>query len=176
MNKWEEIINKTTADQGVKRQFMDRLKSGHLTRDENPTSHFCSYFPAFDPHSRRVFMGLHKKSGLWLFNGGHIDKGEAPNQAVTREISEEWGENIFVVIPPPSLLTITAIENPKKQICEVHFDIWYFISVDMNMFAPDENKLSSEFSIWGWKTINEAKLLAKNKETVTALHTIEQLF
>ena len=72
-----------------RRVFEKRLLEGKLTRDENPTSHFCVYFSAFDPKSQKVFIGFHKKSRLWLFNGGHMDKGETPMEAIKREMGEE---------------------------------------------------------------------------------------
>ena len=62
-------------------------------------------FPSHDRH--------HKKSGLWLFNGGHIDKGENPEQALRRGMGEEWGEIVDLqIIGEPKLLTITTIVNP----------------------------------------------------------------
>ena len=60
----------------VSLKYKDRIKQGDFTRDENPASHFCVYFASFDENKKEIFIGHHKKSGLWLFNGGHIDKGE----------------------------------------------------------------------------------------------------
>lgn len=176
MDELKEIIRETAATYMVREMFLSRLALGALTHDENPKSHFCTYFPAYDPRSKKVFIGLHKKSGLWLFNGGHIDCGETPSEAVVREVREEWGDNQQYVIPTPSLLTITQIENPKKQTCERHFDIWYFFAMDKNTFAPDPTLLSKEFHEWGWKSVTETRSLIKNKETLLALGEIEVLF
>lgn len=172
----QKIIQETTADEGIKGLFTSRLGEGNITRDENPKSHFCTYFPAYDPLAQEVFIGLHKKSGLWLFNGGHIDRDESPEEAVTREITEEWGTGQKVQIPSPSLLTITEIENPKKQTCEHHFDIWYFFAVDKRSFNPDPLLLSKEFHEWGWKSTYDTKQLIRNKETLLAVDVIETLF
>lgn len=176
MDELKRIIQETVASGTIKEEFVSRLNAGTITRDENPRSHFCTYFPAYDPQAKAVFIGLHKKSGLWLFNGGHIDRGETPSAAVQREISEEWGIKQKLPTPTPSLLTITQIENPKKQTCEHHFDIWYFFSVDSKNFVPDPLLLSQEFHEWGWKSIQETKPLIRNKETLLALDTIERLF
>lgn len=176
MDELKRIIQQTATTDTVREEFMTRLKMGAITRDENPQSHFCTYFPAYDSQIKAVFVGLHKKSGLWLFNGGHIDKDESPDEAVRREISEEWGPHQKMTVPNPSLLTITEIENPKKQTCEHHFDIWYFFSVDSKNFAPDPLLLSKEFHEWGWKSIHETKPLIRNKETLLALDMIERLF
>lgn len=176
MDELKRIIQETVAPDTIKEKFISRLSAGAITRDENPRSHFCTYFPAYDPQSKTVFIGLHKKSGLWLFNGGHIDRGETPDEAVKREIAEEWGIQQNLSIPSPSLLTITEIENPKKQTCEHHFDIWYFFSVDSKDFSPDPNLLSTEFHEWGWKSVHKTKPLIRNKETLLALGEIEALF
>lgn len=172
--KW--ILQNTAAPDAVRKMFLSRLAEGALTRDENPRSHFCTYFPAYDPRSKEVFIGLHKKSGLWLFNGGHIDRDETPSEAVEREAQEEWGKNQRYITPSPSLLTITEIENPKKQTCEHHFDIWYFFSLDKETFSPDPALLAKEFHEWGWKSAEQTRPLIKNRETLLALGEIEMLF
>lgn len=123
--------------------YSQRLNEGRLTKDENSESHFCVYFAAYDKDNKKIFIGHHKKSGLWLFNGGHIDNSETLRQAVNREIGEEWGiEADKFVIKDPELLTITEINNPTKQKCRFHFDIWHFIPVDSETFKPNPDKLA----------------------------------
>jgi 8-oxo-dGTP pyrophosphatase MutT (NUDIX family) len=39
----------------------------------------------------RVLLHLHKRLGLWLQPGGHVDPGEDPRDAVLREVTEETG-------------------------------------------------------------------------------------
>jgi len=165
----QNVITSTPSAQTIKKQFDLRLRENNLTRDENAQSHFCVYFAGFDADTHRMFLGHHKKSGLWLFNGGHIDKGERINTALKREIDEEWGSHISVTVPNlPSLLTITKIENPLKQTCRVHYDIWFFIHLNEGSFTPHEYLLEKEFFTWGWKTYGEVKQLVKNAETLQA--------
>lgn len=159
----------------IKKQYVLRIHEGHLTRDENPFSHICVYFAAYDPGKKLVFMGRHIKSGLWLFNGGHLDKGELLKNALYREMSEEWSMIIKTDIESPSLFTITQIENPKKQICQVHYDIWYFIPCDKQTFTPDKRCLASEFFEWGWKSIEQAKVLTHDTATLGAIDHIDNL-
>ncbi|MCX6730917.1 MAG: NUDIX domain-containing protein [Candidatus Roizmanbacteria bacterium] len=123
-------------------RFIARINQGNLTRDENPPSHLCVYFAAYDPKNRNVFMGKHIKSGLWLFNGGHVDKNESIEDALYREMKEEWGLVQKTNISAPSLFTITQIENPKRQTCGWHYDIWYFIPFQKDLFHPMQNLLS----------------------------------
>lgn len=124
----ETATSKTPSEETVGERFLERAKEGLLTRDENPETHFCVYFAGYDPKAKKIFIGHHIKSGLWLFNGGHIDKGEVPMETLHREVGEEWGNSIRVdVEDKPALLTITEINNPTKQKCRLHYDIWYFV-------------------------------------------------
>jgi 8-oxo-dGTP pyrophosphatase MutT (NUDIX family) len=154
-------------------QFTQRLTEGSLTKEENPQSHLCVYFAACDFTAKKVFIGHHIKSGEWLFNGGHIDQGESLHQAVTREIDEEWGTDLDQYrLNTPELLTITPIDNPTKQTCTLHFDVWFFVNLDLKTFTPDSNKLLKEFHEVSWMSINKAKELVTDPATLEALDYI----
>lgn len=140
-----------------------------LTRDENKNSHFCVYFPAFDPREKEIFIGHHKKSGLWLVNGGHMDKGENIHQTLKREIYEEWGLKFDIKNLSPVFLTITKILHNPKIPCKIHFDIWFMIETDKNTFKPDKEKLDKEFFEMRWMKIDEAKKLTKDQSTIDFL-------
>lgn len=153
----EDLIAHKFPDDPVGQKYLERIKKGELTKHENPFSHMCTYFVPYDPIVKQLFIGNHKKSGLWLVNGGHIDEGETLKDVLKREIDEEWGLNSedFDIVEP-QLLTICPINNPEKQKCTEHFDIWHFIPVDKNTFNPDREKLLQEFSEVGWFTYEEA--------------------
>lgn len=161
-------IRSARATPAIRRAFSVRLAQGNVSREEDPLSHFCVYFAAYDPNAKEVFIGHHRRSGLWLFNGGHMEKDELPADAVRREIGEEWGIPV-PRIPKPALLTLTKIEHPETQICEWHYDMWYFMPVDKNAFDPDPKLLAKEFHQIGWKTFPQARLLVRDPSTITAL-------
>lgn len=48
-------------------------------------------------HDNKVLLVKHKKLGIWLNPGGHIDEGEAPHQAAEREFWEETGVRVRAV-------------------------------------------------------------------------------
>ncbi len=170
------IIAKSFFSSPVMLEFVSRSKEGQLTRDENPYTHFCVYFAAYDPKSKEVFIGHHKKSGLWLFNGGHIDKGEIPKETLIREIGEEWGLKIDLEsVGEPKLITITPINNPAKQKCTKHYDIWYFVPVSRENFTPDEEKLNTEFYVTGWRTIEEARSVITDPNTLRAVSEMDSI-
>ena len=157
-------------------EFISRTKESQLTRDENPYTHLCVYFAGYDKETKKVFIGHHKKSGLWLFNGGHIDKNETPEEALEREISEEWGVKISLeVIGEPKLLTITPISNQNIK-CTKHFDIWFFVPLSETDFKSDQSLLETEFNTTGWKSIDEARGLITDPATLKAISKFEELF
>lgn len=171
----KNIIEKKFSKNEVAQKFLERLEQEKLTINENPQSHLCTYFAAYDPKARQVFIGHHKKAGLWLVNGGHIDEGETLQETLKREIDEEWGldyENLN--ISEPQLFTITEIYNPGKQPCRAHYDIWHFVSVDKNTFNPDKDKLAEEFYENRWANLKEAReLVIKDINHTKAVDFVE---
>ncbi len=64
-------------------------------------------------HDDHVLLIEHRKAGLWLYPGGHIDPNEDPAQAVIREIREEVGIDVELVAEQPfSHPAITVVPNP----------------------------------------------------------------
>src|SRR6056297_1045634 len=97
MNLHQEIEAslEVCADHATKEAYINRLQAGRLERDHDPISHFCAYFVPFNPATKQVLIGDHKKSGLWLMPGGHIDAGETLYTTINREIEEELGVKDF---------------------------------------------------------------------------------
>lgn len=171
-----DIIEHAHGQPDIKLKFLNRLDEHRLTRAENPVSHFCVYFAAYDPTARQVFIGLHKKSGLWLCNGGHLEPNELPSDAVLREAEEEWGIRFnSAAIPPVQLVTLTEIERPQQQTCKWHYDLWHFLAFERAAFRPSGALLGIEFSEYGWKSFDEAAALCTDSASHTALAYIRNL-
>ncbi len=168
----QSLVNISIAREEVVSRFLERLREDNLTIDENPISHFCVYFLPFDAKAKRIFIGHHKKSGLWLAPGGHIDKGERLLQALNREIHEELGiENKAEQSIRPFLLTISPIINFVRP-CKEHLDLWYRIPTDGSDFQGD----FEEFHETRWASINEARERVENQPNLEALDKMEQFF
>jgi 8-oxo-dGTP pyrophosphatase MutT (NUDIX family) len=45
----------------------------------------------------KVLLHLHRKLGMWLPPGGHIEQGELPDDAAVREVLEETGLEVELV-------------------------------------------------------------------------------
>ncbi len=165
----QKIINPSICDsENTRINFLKRLEEGAFTRDENPQSHFCAYFLPYNAENKKVFIVHHKKSGLWISPGGHIDKGEGLLETLNREIDEELGvKTFFKELPSPFLLTITPIEN-KVQPCKTHLDIWYLVKTDGVNFNVDPK----EFHETKWLTIDEAEKIITDTPNRKALEFV----
>ena len=165
-----KVIDRDICDNGkTYSRYKQRVKEGKPTRDENPETHFCVYFLPYDSQSKKVFVIHHKKSGLWLSPGGHIDKDETLLAALNREIGEELGIwSFFKSEPQPFLFTITPIENPVQP-CQSHYDIWYLLLTDGSNFNID----LQEFYTAKWLTIEAARKIVTDPSTLKAFQRLQ---
>lgn len=90
----------------------------------------------------KVLLVNHKKFGVWLYPGGHVEKNETPDQAVIREVKEETGLDVEIMGEKDNSLTdakadTTALYNPYVILCELigdhyHNDIVYLCKISGN--------------------------------------------
>jgi 8-oxo-dGTP pyrophosphatase MutT (NUDIX family) len=119
-----------------------------------PPQHLVSYVVVVDPDVRTVLLGAHRKSGLHLPMGGHVDPGEDPLHTARREAAEELGTSadFTVVGESPLFLTVTRTVGPHS-----HRDVslWYVIRGHRNHpFTLDPR----EFAGGGWWEIDRDTL------------------
>lgn len=166
----EAVLDKC-SNEAVRVEYQKRLTEGNLVREENLHSHFCAYFVPYNPETKSILIGDHKKSGLWLMPGGHIDVGEVLIETVNREIEEELGvKEFFKEAPKPFLLSVTNIEQDVRP-CKKHFDVWHLVETDGSDFNIDY----SEYNEVRWLTIPEARKLVTDPANIQALNVIETL-
>lgn len=73
---------------------------------------------------RRVLLVHHRKLGVWLYPGGHIEADETPDAAVLREIFEETGVRARILGTLDASLEdhaagVYALHMPYKVMCEL---------------------------------------------------------
>lgn len=126
--------------------FHNRINSTEaFYRDENPETHLCAFYLPIDNKQKKIYLVVHKKSGLWMPPGGHIDIGESPLEAVKRECNEEL--NFTLTTEPIELYTISIedIDNPIQK-CKRHYSFWYIVNMELKEF--NYNKNESENGRW----------------------------
>jgi 8-oxo-dGTP pyrophosphatase MutT (NUDIX family) len=75
---------------------------------------------------RGTVLHLHRRLGLWIQPGGHLEPGEAPWEAALRETREETGLPVFYPDDSPRLLHLDA--HPAGE--HFHLDLRYLMACD----------------------------------------------
>ncbi len=136
------------------KKFSTRIRSSHLLiREENPQDHLCTFYIPVDKKDKKLYLVIHRKSGLWMPPGGHIDKNEFPYNTVQRECQEELNYTIFFDQIEFFNLSIDPIDNPL-QLCKVHYSLWYLVNTGRQKFHYNEESLDGR-----WVTLPEAQKL-----------------
>lgn len=91
---------------------------------------------------KKVLLVNHKKLGVWLYPGGHVEKNETPDQAVIRETKEETGLDIEIIGEIDDSLAdlkadVSVLHGPYQILCELinssephyHIDLIYICRI-----------------------------------------------
>ncbi|MFI5347763.1 MAG: NUDIX hydrolase [Elusimicrobiota bacterium] len=135
---------------------------------------YCFVVSAYAVRDGKVLLIKHKKLGLWLAPGGHIDEGETPDEAALRELREETGLDADFVVPtrgpnpatggveflhPPQHVQVEPIPNHNH-----HIDSIYFLRARKGDVTPGEG----ESGVWRWHSLadlDEGHLTEEVRET-----------
>ncbi len=114
-------------------------------------------------NENKVLLVFHRKLGVWLYPGGHIDNNETPDEAVIREVKEETGLDVEIVGDIEISLNdkeadVSALHKPYVILCErisgkkehYHIDMIYtckIISEQKLKFNKSESKGIGFFGI-----------------------------
>lgn len=101
--------------------------------------------------TRGVVLHRHRRLGIWLQPGGHIDPGETPWDAACREASEETGLHVWLIgpsasQPTPSLVHLDVHPGPRGH---THLDVRYLLEGADTDPAPGAGE-SQEVAWFDW--------------------------
>ena len=102
-------------------------------------------------HHGGVLLIRHKKLGVWLPPGGHVEENETPDDAVLREILEETGVRARIVSPkrlslrpvgctelyPPFLSLLEDIAGDGSHL---HIDLIYLCEAESEALRAQETE------------------------------------
>ncbi|MHA6765544.1 NUDIX domain-containing protein [Streptacidiphilus sp. PAMC 29251] len=103
--------------------------------------HLVSYFVVVDAARAELLLVAHRKAGLWLPSGGHVEPGEDPWDTVLRECDEELRTRAVpsaVSGKRPFFLTVT---RTRAQGQHTDVSLWYVLqaeAADITSFDEDE--------------------------------------
>ncbi|MFF0490203.1 NUDIX domain-containing protein [Nocardia sp. NPDC004068] len=100
-----------------------------------PSPHLVSYIALVDPESRAIYLGAHRKSGLRLPMGGHVEPGEHPRATALREAEEELGiaAEFTVLGDAPVFLSVSTTVGSDPH---VDVSLWYVVRGDRTREYP----------------------------------------
>lgn len=121
--------------------------------------------------NKEVLLINHKKLGVWLYPGGHINENETPDQALIRETKEETGLDVEIIGEKDETLSdrendVSILHNPHFVLCEkingkeghYHIDLIYFCRIMDNnadlLYSSGEARDVGFFSKKDLKDIN----------------------
>lgn len=145
---------------------LDALEDGHIkntlvwikssvpifriAKPNIPDKHLVSYFVLFDQDAKKILLVDHKKAGLWLPSGGHVEVNENPKTTVVRKCFEELGIAADFLYDAPIFLTSTVTVGTTAGHTDV--SLWYVLRGDHRQNYKFE---TNEFNTIKWFGIDE---------------------
>jgi 8-oxo-dGTP diphosphatase len=98
-------------------------------RPRTPDPHLVSYFLLIDHQQDAVLLVDHRKAGLWLPTGGHVEPAEQPAATVHREAREELDiEAEFSPLTGDRPLFVTVTETARAEGRHTDVSLWYVLT------------------------------------------------
>jgi 8-oxo-dGTP diphosphatase len=123
----------------------------------------------------KVLLLYHKKLGVWLYPGGHVEDDENPEEALLREVQEETGLDIDILGEKDENLSdksadVSVLHQPYAMLCELvgdhyHNDIIYLCRIIGGSDKLIHNSTESDsIGFFGLKDLDNIKLFPNFKK------------
>ena len=129
---------KEGADRAAMLRFLDDLAEP-FSRGQ-PRAHFTASALVVDPSRTRTALVHHRKLGIWVQPGGHLDPDdEEYEDAALREVHEETGLSGTVEAPRPLHLDVHEIPDRPEMPAHLHLDVRFLVVADGELTVSEES-------------------------------------
>ena len=137
---------KEDADRRAMLGFLEGLAEPFSRRQAG--AHFTASALVVDPARERTALVHHRKLGLWVQPGGHLDADDPSyDAAALREVREELGLDGAIEEPRPLHLDIHEIPTPPAHL---HLDVRVLVVADGDLaLSPESHEVR-------WVSLDEA--------------------
>jgi 8-oxo-dGTP pyrophosphatase MutT (NUDIX family) len=141
----EAHVPSSPRETSAKVRFLAELDRLAAPCDEHAdTTHVTASGIVVGP--RGTVLHLHKRLGIWMQPGGHIDAGETPATAARREATEELG--LVVGHPEPGPLLV-HLDVHDAALGHTHLDLRYLlIGRDDDPHPPPDESPDARWYSW----------------------------
>jgi len=98
-------------------------------------------------HRQGTVLHKHRRLGIWLQPGGHIEDGETPPSAALRECKEETGLDASFFPGQEGIFHVDVHPGPRGH---RHLDLRYLLLVDELAIKPQAGE-SEEVEAFSWE-------------------------
>jgi len=117
-----------------------------------PSKHLVSYVVIVDGARRSVLLMHHRKAGLWLPTGGHVEADEDPYKTAVRELGEELGPRAVQVASVADLPLFVTVTQTVGDGMHTDVSLWYVVAGDEHMWLDPDPR---EFLGHRWQSLED---------------------
>lgn len=129
------VVERTPVDdreaRSIARTLVELERLAHPFDEHADLVHLTASAIVVGP--RGTLLHRHKRLGIWLQPGGHVDRGEAPEDAAVRETTEETGITGDHPDSGPRMVHIDVHDGGRGH---THLDLRYLLLADADDPAP----------------------------------------